>query len=346
MKKQRIALLSVVFVVVLSVQSFCEMPFTGTNVKVGNDPTTVVINGQIVPASAGTGGASSSKTYTVKSGDSLYAIAERLLGDGDRYMELVDLNAERYPSLKKNPNLIFAGWTLTLPGGAQTDSSSSSSETMTGTVVVDPSLNIRNGPWGRITGSLRDGDKVTIVGTSGDWYKIKVGSGYGYVHANYVSTPKKAAGKTPVDGGSSSSTPASSGGSFGAAPCSPMPSRTSSEYGPRDLFGHSYHYGIDLPVPTGTRLNALGNGVVIAAGYESGGGRFVKVRYDNGYESFMCHLQSYSVSVGQRVSNGQEIARSDNTGEWTTGAHLHLAIKKNGSYVNPRSVPGLPLPPR
>jgi len=60
----------------------------------------------------------------------------------------------------------------------------------------------------------------------------------------------------------------------------------------------------------------------------------------------MCHLQGYSVSVGQRVSNGQEIARSDNTGEWTTGAHLHLAIKKNGSYVNPRSVPGLPLPPK
>jgi len=58
----------------------------------------------------------------------------------------------------------------------------------------------------------------------------------------------------------------------------------------------------------------------------------------------MCHLKSYSVSVGQRVGKGQEIARSDNTGQWTTGAHLHLAMKKNGSYVNPRSVPGLPLP--
>lgn len=343
MKKQSISLLLAVFVV-LSVFAFGETPFTGTNVKVGDDANTVVINGQVVPANAGASGGSSSKTYTVKAGDSLYAIAARLLGDGDRFMELVDINSERYPSLLKNPSMIYAGWTLKLPGDAQ--SGSSSSETMTGTVVVNSSLNIRNGPWGRITGSLRDGDKVTIVGTSGDWYKIKVGSGYGYVHANYVSTPKKSAGKTPVDGGSTAISTPSAGGSFGAAPCSPMPSRTSSEYGPRDLFGHSYHYGIDLPVPTGTRLNALGNGVVIAAGYESGGGRFVKVRYDNGYESFMCHLQSYSVSVGQRVSNGQQIARSDNTGSWTTGAHLHLAIKKNGSYVNPRSVPGLPLPPR
>lgn len=344
MKKQSIALLSAVCVVALSVAAFGETPFTGTDVKVGDDAGTVVIDGRVVPANAGGGSEASSKTYTVKAGDSLYAIAERLLGDGDRYMELVDINSERYPSLKKNPSLIYAGWTLKLPGDAQT--SSSSSEEMTGTVVVNPSLNIRNGPWGRIIGSLRDGDKVTIVGTSGDWYKIKVGSKFGYVHANYVSTPKKAAGRTPVDGGSSSVSTPSAGGAFGAAPCSPMPSRTSSEYGPRDLFGHSYHYGIDLPVPTGTRLNALGNGVVTAAGYESGGGRFVKVRYDNGYESFMCHLQNYSVSVGQRVSNGQEIARSDNTGEWTTGAHLHLAIKKNGSYVNPRSVPGLPLPPR
>jgi len=321
-----------------------EMPFGGGEVQATDDKETVIINGVVVPANAGAGGAASTKSYTVKSGDSLYNIAARLLGDGDRYMEIVDLNSSKYPSLKKNPSLIYAGWNLTLPAGADTGSSSGATTAMEGTVVVDPSLNIRNGPWGRVTGSLKNGDKVTIVGTSGDWYKIKVGSTFGYVHANYVSTSKKAAGTTPVSGGGSSSSSSSSTGSFGAAPCSPMPSRSSSEYGPRDLFGNSFHYGIDLPVPTGTRLNAIGDGVVISAGYESGGGRFVKVRYDNGYESFMCHLKSYSVSVGQRVGKGQEIARSDNTGQWTTGAHLHLAMKKNGSYVNPRSVPGLPLP--
>ncbi|HNV72462.1 MAG TPA: M23 family metallopeptidase, partial [Candidatus Ozemobacteraceae bacterium] len=133
-------------------------------------------------------------------------------------------------------------------------------------------------------------------------------------------------------------------GRFGAAPCSPMPSRSSSEYGPRDLFGHSFHSGIDLPVPTGTRLNALGDGVVTAVGYEAGGGHFIKIRYDNGVESFYCHLKSQSVRQGQRVSMGQEVARSDNTGQWTTGAHLHMGIKVNGQYVNPRSVRGIPLP--
>ncbi|RCK80548.1 MAG: hypothetical protein OZSIB_3294 [Candidatus Ozemobacter sibiricus] len=39
---------------------------------------------------------------------------------------------------------------------------------------------------------------------------------------------------------------------------------------------------------------------------------------------------------------GQEIARSDNTGQWTTGPHLHMGIKRNGQYINPRTVLKLP----
>jgi murein DD-endopeptidase MepM/ murein hydrolase activator NlpD len=141
-------------------------------------------------------------------------------------------------------------------------------------------------------------------------------------------------------------TSTAAGGELTAAPCQPMPSRVSSEFGMRTHPTQGYkkmHNGIDLPVPNGTRLNSLGNGTVVAVGYESGGGKFVKVRYDNGYESFYCHLQSYSVRKGQRVSAGQDIARSDNTGQWTTGAHLHFGLKKNGKYVNPRFA-GIPLP--
>lgn len=60
--------------------------------------------------------AQSGSSYTVVSGDSLWAIAQRLLGDGSRYPELVEANKDKYPSLAKNPNLIYPGWNLTIPG--------------------------------------------------------------------------------------------------------------------------------------------------------------------------------------------------------------------------------------
>lgn len=223
-----------------------------------------------------------------------------------------------------------------------------------GTVRVGTSLNVRTSPWGNVIGSLHDGNKVKITGKSGDWYKIDYNGQTAYVHANYVDTAEKRAGTTPVEqpaapAGNSTPPPANnvaSGGGLTAAPCTPMPSRVSSEYGWRThptLGTRRFHDGIDLPIPNGTRLNALGNGTVVAVGYESGGGRYVKVRYDNGYESFYCHLQSTSVRNGQRVGAGQEVARSDNTGQWTTGPHLHFGLKRNGQSVNPRSA-GIPLP--
>ena len=222
-------------------------------------------------------------------------------------------------------------------------------KTTPGTIKVGSTLNIRTSPWGKIIGSLHNNAKVTIIGTEGDWYKISYNGKTAYIHANYVDTPNKKAGTTPVNSpkpAPSGNTPVAKGGGLTAAPCQPMPSRASSEYGWRihpTLKTRRFHDGIDLPVPTGTRLNALGNGIVVAVGFESGGGKYIKVRYDNGYESFYCHLQNYSVKKGARVSAGQEIARSDNTGQWTTGAHLHFALKKNGQSVNPRSA-GIPLP--
>ncbi|RCK81581.1 MAG: N-acetylmuramoyl-L-alanine amidase-like protein [Candidatus Ozemobacter sibiricus] len=61
-------------------------------------------------------GTGRSFTYTVVPGDSLWKIAQRFLGRGSRYWELVEANKGRYPSLAKNPNLIYPGWKLTIPG--------------------------------------------------------------------------------------------------------------------------------------------------------------------------------------------------------------------------------------
>jgi len=53
--------------------------------------------------------------HTVKSGDSLWRIAQKLLGDGNRYREIIEANKAKYPSLEKNPDLIHAGWVLEVP---------------------------------------------------------------------------------------------------------------------------------------------------------------------------------------------------------------------------------------
>lgn len=57
------------------------------------------------------------RSYTVKKGDTLWAIAERELGDATRFPEIARANAEAYPSLAGNPNYIKPGWTLDLPVG-------------------------------------------------------------------------------------------------------------------------------------------------------------------------------------------------------------------------------------
>ena len=66
-------------------------------------------DGDSRPASA----AESATTYTVVSGDSLWKIAKKLLGDGTRYLEIYELNKDVIGS---NPDLIYPGQVLTIPG--------------------------------------------------------------------------------------------------------------------------------------------------------------------------------------------------------------------------------------
>ncbi|MFZ2956546.1 MAG: hypothetical protein WA705_06625 [Candidatus Ozemobacteraceae bacterium] len=53
--------------------------------------------------------------YVVRAGDFVSKIAREKLGDPARYIEIIRLNADRYPSLLKNPNLIYVGWKLVMP---------------------------------------------------------------------------------------------------------------------------------------------------------------------------------------------------------------------------------------
>lgn len=94
------------------------------------------------------------------------------------------------------------------------------------------------------------------------------------------------------------------------------------------------HNGVDYYAPAGAPVGAVAPGVVTLAGWTSGGGRTVKVRHPNGYETEYLHLSAISVHAGARVGQGDLVGRVGKTG-LATGVHLHYGMKKNGRYVNP-----------
>jgi murein DD-endopeptidase MepM/ murein hydrolase activator NlpD len=110
------------------------------------------------------------------------------------------------------------------------------------------------------------------------------------------------------------------------------------------------HNGVDYHAPTGAPVGVVAPGVVTLAGWTAGGGRTVKVRHSNGYETEYLHLSSIAVRAGARVGQGDLVGRVGQTG-LATGPHLHYGMKKNGRYVNPviehrNMPPGEPVAPQ
>lgn len=111
----------------------------------------------------------------------------------------------------------------------------------------------------------------------------------------------------------------------------PVPVHVSSPFGSR---GSSRHTGVDLRNPKGTPIKVADDGVVTFSGYSGTYGNIVKVSHGNGIETRYAHCDSLLVSVGERVSKGQQIATVGITGR-ATGYHLHFEVRKNGVPQNP-----------
>lgn len=94
------------------------------------------------------------------------------------------------------------------------------------------------------------------------------------------------------------------------------------------------HLGVDWATPVGTSVVASSGGTVTKAGWGSGYGYVVYIRHEDGKETRYGHLSKVLVSAGQKVTQGQKIALSGNTGR-STGPHLHFEIRVNGTAVNP-----------
>ncbi|MGC4939927.1 M23 family metallopeptidase [Kribbella sp. DT2] len=95
------------------------------------------------------------------------------------------------------------------------------------------------------------------------------------------------------------------------------------------------HTGTDFAAAPGTRIGAVMKGTVIAAGWAGAYGKQVKIRHNDGTESWYNHMSEIEVSVGDAVNAGDRIGAVGSTGN-STGPHLHLEIRPGGGEpVNP-----------
>ncbi|WP_344220882.1 M23 family metallopeptidase [Kribbella sancticallisti] len=90
------------------------------------------------------------------------------------------------------------------------------------------------------------------------------------------------------------------------------------------------HTGTDFAAPTGTRVGAVMQGVVISAGQAGPYGNQIKIRHADGTETWYNHLSKIIVTVGERVDAGEQIGAVGSTGN-STGPHLHLEIRPGGA---------------
>lgn len=117
----------------------------------------------------------------------------------------------------------------------------------------------------------------------------------------------------------------------------PVRGTITSRYGWRTLFGVSnFHGGLDIAVRTGTSVKAADGGKVVTSGWHNSYGYYIVIDHENGKQTYYAHNSKLLVRVGERVYQGQVIAKSGSTGN-STGPHCHFEVRVNGQRQNPRN---------
>lgn len=98
----------------------------------------------------------------------------------------------------------------------------------------------------------------------------------------------------------------------------------------------AYHEGVDIASRFGSRIKAMGGGVVSHAGNKEGYGMTVEINHGTGISTRYAHSSGVLVKVGDRVQKGQDIALVGTTGR-STGPHLHFEVLRDGHAVDPQS---------
>lgn len=95
------------------------------------------------------------------------------------------------------------------------------------------------------------------------------------------------------------------------------------------------HFGIDIAAPVGTPVKAPADGVVFFSGWTVEGGNVLVLQHGFGFMTLYKHNERNLVKRMEKVTQGQIIALTGNTGKISSGPHLHYEVWRNGKPVDP-----------
>lgn len=96
------------------------------------------------------------------------------------------------------------------------------------------------------------------------------------------------------------------------------------------------HFGVDIVAGPGARVSAVMDGVVIFSGWTVETGYVIQIQHANNFISMYKHNERLLKSTGDHVKAGEAIAHVGNSGELTTGPHLHFELWHNGIPLDPK----------
>lgn len=207
--------------------------------------------------------------------------------------------------------------------------------------VVSNTLNLRAEPNTSSTIKaqlLKNASLVLLEKTSDSWFKIRwegtASSVTGYVSTDYISNDYRTAVTLEE------AKDFENQNSYQLANIIwPLPGDHTihSYFGPRKAptaGASTYHRGLDIGGAYGLSIVAALSGTVETVSYDGSSGHYVVINHGGGVKTKYLHCSKTLVYVGQKVTQGETIAKVGDSGV-ATGPHLHFSLVINGSFVDP-----------
>ena len=97
------------------------------------------------------------------------------------------------------------------------------------------------------------------------------------------------------------------------------------------------HFGVDIVSLEGSIINSIADGIVVINNWTKETGFVIGIQHSDGFLSFYKHNSKILKDVGDFVKIGEGIAVIGNSGELSSGPHLHFELWKNGESINPEN---------